>query len=75
VKGAEGDRHQPWPASDLGEAQARRFGGSPAQGEDRGSPEGHKGEHRFVTVRVDDPTLIQELEAAKVRFAGQIENT
>src|SRR4029453_15762111 len=34
-----------------------------------------KGEHRFVTVRVDDPTLIQELEASKVRFAGQLENT
>src|SRR5437867_8210014 len=25
------------------------------------------GGHRFVTVRVDDPTLIPELEAAKVR--------
>ena len=34
-----------------------------------------KGEHRFATVRVDDPTLIQELEASKVRFAGQLENT
>ena len=34
-----------------------------------------KGEHRFVTVRVDDPTLIPELEATKVRFAGQFENT
>jgi cell division protease FtsH len=34
-----------------------------------------KGEHRFVTVRVDDPMLIQELEASKVRFAGQLENT
>ena len=33
-----------------------------------------QGEHRFVTVRVDDPTLIPELEAAKVRFAGQVEN-
>ena len=33
-----------------------------------------KGEHRFVTVRVNDPALIQELEAAKVRFAGQAEN-
>ncbi len=34
-----------------------------------------KEEHRFVTVRVNDPTLIQELEAAKVRFAGQVEST
>ncbi len=34
-----------------------------------------KGEHRFVTVRVNDPALIQELEAAKVRFAGQVEST
>ncbi|MBI1894628.1 MAG: ATP-dependent metallopeptidase FtsH/Yme1/Tma family protein [Candidatus Rokubacteria bacterium] len=34
-----------------------------------------QGEHRFVTVRVDDPTLVQELEASKVRFTGQLENT
>ena len=33
-----------------------------------------KGEHRFVTVRVDDPPLIQELEAAKVHFAGRVES-
>ncbi|HUW36734.1 MAG TPA: ATP-dependent metallopeptidase FtsH/Yme1/Tma family protein, partial [Rhodocyclaceae bacterium] len=32
------------------------------------------GEHRFVTVRVDDPALVQELETAKVRFAGVIES-
>src|SRR3990172_3335240 len=32
-------------------------------------------EHRFVTVRVEDPSLIQDLEAAKVRFAGQVEST
>ena len=32
------------------------------------------GPHRFVTVRVDDPDLIKELEAAKVRFAGVIES-
>ena len=31
-------------------------------------------EHRFVTVRVDDPGLVKELEAARVRFAGQIES-
>nr|WP_096462988.1 ATP-dependent zinc metalloprotease FtsH [Sulfurifustis variabilis] len=30
--------------------------------------------HRFVTVRVDDPDLIQDLEAAKVRYAGRIES-
>ncbi|MDE2179419.1 MAG: ATP-dependent zinc metalloprotease FtsH [candidate division NC10 bacterium] len=33
------------------------------------------GELRFVTIRVDDPTLIQELEALKVRFAGEVEST
>ena len=33
-----------------------------------------QGEHGFVTVRVDDPTLIPELEAAKARFSGQVEN-
>jgi len=32
------------------------------------------GPHRFVTVRVDDPDLIKELEAANVRFAGVIES-
>ena len=32
------------------------------------------GPHRFVTVRVDDPALVKELEAAKVRFAGVIES-
>ncbi|HLF10271.1 MAG TPA: ATP-dependent zinc metalloprotease FtsH [Gammaproteobacteria bacterium] len=32
------------------------------------------GEHSFVTVRVDDPNLVTELEAAKVQFAGRIEN-
>ena len=32
------------------------------------------GEHRFATVRVDDPALIGELETAKVRFAGVIES-
>jgi len=33
-----------------------------------------KGPHAFVTVRVNDPGLIEELEAAKVRFSGQLEN-
>jgi len=32
------------------------------------------GPHRFVTVRVDDPDLIKELEAANVRFSGVIES-
>ncbi len=32
-------------------------------------------EHRFVTVRVSDPTLIEDLQAAKVRFAGKLEST
>ncbi len=34
-----------------------------------------KAEHRFSTVRVEDPTLVQDLAAAKVRFAGQVEST
>jgi len=33
-----------------------------------------KGPHGFATVRVDDPGLIQDLEAAKERFYGQVEN-
>jgi len=32
------------------------------------------GEHRFVTVRIDDPNLVPDLEAADVRFAGTIES-
>jgi cell division protease FtsH len=32
------------------------------------------GEHRFVTVRVDDPNLVTDLEAADVQFAGRIES-
>ncbi|MDP1645393.1 MAG: ATP-dependent zinc metalloprotease FtsH [Thiobacillus sp.] len=31
-------------------------------------------EHRFITVRVDDPGLVKDLEAAKVSFAGQVES-
>ena len=34
---------------------------------------GH-GEHRFVTVKLDDPTLIPDLEAAGVQFQGHIES-
>ena len=30
--------------------------------------------HSFVTVRVTDPELVSELEAAKVPFSGQLEN-
>jgi cell division protease FtsH len=33
-----------------------------------------RGEHRFTTVRVADPALVAELEAAKVRFTGQVES-
>jgi cell division protease FtsH len=33
------------------------------------------GQHRFVTARVSDPTLIPALEAAKVRFTGTVQNT
>ncbi|WP_137895356.1 ATP-dependent zinc metalloprotease FtsH [Ramlibacter sp. 2FC] len=32
------------------------------------------GEHRFVTVRVDDPELVPQLDAAKVRYAGALES-
>ena len=33
-----------------------------------------KGEHRFTAVRVNDPALVQELEAAKVRYSGQTDS-
>ena len=33
------------------------------------------GTYRFVTVRVDDPGLVTELEAANVKFTGRAENT
>jgi len=33
------------------------------------------GEQRFVVVRVEDPDLVKELEEAKIRFAGRLENT
>jgi cell division protease FtsH len=33
-----------------------------------------QGEHRFRTVKLDDPTLIPDLEAAGVQFQGQIES-
>ncbi|MFC4521550.1 ATP-dependent zinc metalloprotease FtsH [Cupriavidus pinatubonensis] len=33
-----------------------------------------KGDHPFSTLRVNDPNLVQELEAAKVRFVGQADN-
>ena len=33
-----------------------------------------RGEHRFTAIRVEDPALVQELEAAKVRFTGQVES-
>ena len=33
-----------------------------------------RGEHRFATVRVEDSALVPELEAAKVRFTGQVES-
>jgi cell division protease FtsH len=33
-----------------------------------------QGEHRFRTVKLDDPTLIPDLAAAGVQFQGQIES-
>ncbi|MGX6569536.1 ATP-dependent zinc metalloprotease FtsH [Cupriavidus necator] len=33
-----------------------------------------KGDHRFSTLRVNDPNLVQDLETAKVRFVGQADN-
>lgn len=33
-----------------------------------------KGDHPFSTLRVNDPNLVQDLEAAKVRFVGQADN-
>jgi len=32
------------------------------------------GQHRFVTVRLDDPKLLDQLDAAQVRYAGVIES-
>ncbi|MBI4595693.1 MAG: ATP-dependent metallopeptidase FtsH/Yme1/Tma family protein [Candidatus Tectomicrobia bacterium] len=34
-----------------------------------------EGEHRFRTVKVDDPALTEELEKANVAFSGTVENT
>ncbi len=33
-----------------------------------------RGPHPFTTVRVDDPALVADLEAAKVPFAGRVES-
>lgn len=33
-----------------------------------------KGPHPFTTVRVDDPALVADLEAAKIPFAGRVES-
>ncbi len=33
------------------------------------------GKARFVTVRVDDPTLVPDLEAAGIRYAGEVERS
>ncbi|GLC95823.1 ATP-dependent zinc metalloprotease FtsH [Cupriavidus sp. TA19] len=33
-----------------------------------------KGDHPFSTLRVNDPNLVHDLEAAKVRFVGQPDN-
>jgi cell division protease FtsH len=33
------------------------------------------GTHPFVTTRVDDPALVSELEAGRVRFAGHVDTT
>jgi cell division protease FtsH len=33
------------------------------------------GPYPFVTARVDDPSLVAELEAANVKFTGRVENT
>lgn len=32
------------------------------------------GEHPFETIRVNDPTLVQDLEAAKISFSGKVDN-
>ena len=32
------------------------------------------GEHPFSTIRVNDPTLVQDLEAAKIPFTGVVES-
>ena len=34
-----------------------------------------RGPHPFTVVRVNDPALVADLEAAKVRYAGQVQST
>jgi len=34
-----------------------------------------KGEHNFMTVRVDDPTLVRDLQQAAVNFRGEVTST
>ncbi len=31
-------------------------------------------EHRFVTIRIEDPKLIEDLQKSKVRYVGRLEN-
>jgi len=33
------------------------------------------GEHHFVTVRVNDPSLTEELDTANIRYTGELQNT
>ncbi len=42
------------------------------QGTYRG--EGNIGEERFTSIRVDDPKLVEELEAQKVAFSGEVQS-
>ncbi len=37
-------------------------------------PKDRAEDHPFVTARVPDPNLVAELQAAKVRYSGQVEN-
>ncbi len=37
-------------------------------------PKDHLTDHEFITARVPDPSLVSELQAAHVRFSGQVEN-
>ncbi len=37
-------------------------------------PKDHLSDHEFITARVPDPNLVSELQNARVRFSGQVEN-
>ncbi|HEU0201786.1 MAG TPA: ATP-dependent zinc metalloprotease FtsH [Burkholderiaceae bacterium] len=57
-----------------GVLSAEGLAGVLPQGRTEAIGQGAAGVHRFVTVRLEDPQLVADLEAAKVTYAGQIES-